>query len=47
MTTTTTTTTVERSDLVITQVDRQWIKQGLGSAISMNVLSIGCGNRVS
>jgi hypothetical protein len=41
-----TTMTVERSDMAIGQVDRQRIKQGLGSAVSMNVLSIGHGNRV-
>jgi hypothetical protein len=44
---TTMTMTVERSNAAIAQVDRQRIKQGLGSAISMNVLSIGHSNRVS
>jgi hypothetical protein len=31
------TATVERSDAAIVQVDRQQIKQGLGSAVSVNV----------
>jgi hypothetical protein len=34
--TTTTTVMVEQSDAAIVQVDRQRIKQGLGSAISVN-----------
>jgi hypothetical protein len=40
-----TTTTVEQSNVAIDQVDRQRIKQGLGLAVSMNVSSIGHGNR--
>jgi hypothetical protein len=42
-----TTTMVEQSDAAIAQVDRQRIKQGLGSTVSINVLSIGHGNCVS
>jgi hypothetical protein len=36
---TTTAATVERSNAAIIQVDRQQIKQGLGSAVSVNVSS--------
>jgi hypothetical protein len=43
----TTITTVERSDAAIAQVDRQRIKQGLGSAVSVNVTLIGRSDRVS
>jgi hypothetical protein len=44
---TTTMATVEQSDAAIAQVDRQRIKQGLGSAISNNVSSIGRGDSVN
>jgi hypothetical protein len=40
-----TTTTVEQLDAAIAQLDRQRIKQGLGLAISVNVSSIGRGDR--
>jgi hypothetical protein len=40
-------TMVEQSDAAIAQVDRQRIKQGLGSVISVNVSLIGCGDCVS
>jgi hypothetical protein len=33
------TATVERSDAAIVQVDRQWIKQGLGLAVGVNMPS--------
>jgi hypothetical protein len=45
--TTMTMTMVEQLDAAIAQVDRQRIKQGLGSAVRVNVLLIGRGNCVS